>query len=1050
MPKNHSELSRVQMPAVYHLERLGYTYIHSPKEFDPNTNILTDVFAEALHRLNPDFSDLQVKQEIDEIRRILDNDDLGREFYHKLTAQTGTRYIDFNNPKNNTWYCTTEFTCENQETHDNFRPDITCFINGLPIAFIEVKIPNNHDGILAERDRANRRMANRAFRRFFNITQLMIYSNNQEYDNQNRVPVQGAFYASTSRSKAFFNVFREQSQTYYERIHLNQVSDEEEYRILKSLNLVVIKAMSEYQTNLRPTTPTNRILSSLLAKERILFLLRYGFCYVERSIKNDKGELTTTLEKHVMRYQQFFATLAIRRTLDKGIKSGIIWHTQGSGKTALAYYSNRSLTDYFSAKDTATKFYFIVDRLNLMQQAAAEFTARGLHVRTANSREELMADFRKNSVIENAEGKPEYMVVNIQKFEEDHTKVELPDTYGIKLQRVFFIDEAHRGYNPKGSFLANLMDADKDAIKIALTGTPLLSEERASWKVFGDYIDKYYYDKSIADGYTLRLMREDIETTYKEKLISLLDEAQKSNVQVKKSDIDQKAIIESDNYIEALIDYVDHDLRIFRIEQAHPEVAGMIVCETNEQARKLYNAFKTIQAKKDKPLHAEIILHDEYDKLEREQIVDNFKTTEDLDLLIVNQMLLTGFDAPRLKRLYLTRKLKDHDLLQALTRVNRPYKDFKNGYVVDFAGIKENFEETNNRYLRELNRCDGTDDPNEEPQNDGNPTLADAILEDKDAVINKLKDFKATLFAYSCSDTEAFREELDEITDRQVLYDLRHTLEDAKALSNQIRTFGDEELREAAKKLRPGDISNLLSEVNHRIDRVNQQEDLNHTEDVQGAVNIILSQIEYEFKKKGIPEELQIINNDIKERYIDVTREFEANFDQVEPRFVNLLDQFREYFRKRGFVPEDVADAKARIQYMDEVMKTIRAINRENNRIKRAYKNDERFVRIHKRIVEENETRKSTGKKPVISSQEYEVAEGLNLIKDWIDDLVYKNLNYLENEPAFNREVLMKVSDQLFDMHIESDVSDRKFISGYIAKEYLQQYHSLQTYRAYA
>lgn len=115
------------------------------------------------------------------------------------------------------------------------------------------------------------------------------------------------------------------------------------------------------------------------------------------------------------------------------------------------------------------------------------------------------------------------MVVNIQKFKEDSEKIQLDNSYSTSLQRVFFIDEAHRGYNPEGSFLANLLEADKDAVKIALTGTPLLKEERESWRVFGNYIDTYYYDKSISDGYTLKLMREPIETVYKEKIKSILD-----------------------------------------------------------------------------------------------------------------------------------------------------------------------------------------------------------------------------------------------------------------------------------------------------------------------------------------------------------------------------------------------------------------------------------------------------------------------------------------------------------------------------------------------
>lgn len=153
-----------------------------------------------------------------------------------------------------------------------------------------------------------------------------------------------------------------------------------------------------------------------------------------------------------------------------------------------------------------------------MEQATDEFAARGLIVHNAKSREELMKDIASRSITQNNEGKLEIMVVNIQKFKEDKAKVQVDDSYSTNLQRVFFIDEAHRGYNPKGSFLANLLEADKNAVKIALTGTPLLKEERESWRVFGDYIHTYYYDKSIADGYTCKLMREPVETIYKEKL----------------------------------------------------------------------------------------------------------------------------------------------------------------------------------------------------------------------------------------------------------------------------------------------------------------------------------------------------------------------------------------------------------------------------------------------------------------------------------------------------------------------------------------------------
>ena len=651
------------------------------------------------------------------------------------------------------------------------------------------------------------------------------------------------------------------------------------------------------------------------------------------------------------------------------------------------------------------------------------------------------------------------MVVNIQKFEEDHEKVDLPSTYNINLQRVFFIDEAHRGYNPKGSFLANLLDADRDAVKIALTGTPLLGEERASWRVFGDYIDKYYYDKSIADGYTLKLMREDIETSYKEKLVSLLDEAQKNNPQVKKGDVGKEVIIESDNYLSGLLEYIIRDLQRFRIEKNDWDVAGMIVCETNSQARHLYEIYydkhvknpfliddgrvtyssmaaeTVVPYKRIKP-RAELILHDEGDKEERERIIDEFKKKNTIDLLIVNRMLLTGFDAARLKRLYLTRKMYGHDLLQALTRVNRPYKDFKYGYVVDFANIKQNFEDTNNEYLRELNRCD---EGLLEDGEDAPTPIGVSVLEDVDEIKAQLSEVKNVLFAYACENVELFRQQLDETEDRNQLYEVRRVLENAKALSNQIRSFGDDELKAFAEKMEVGDLSDLLSVVNHRINALNQQEKFMHDEEVSDNVNLILSQIEYEFNYKG-SEELRIYNNDIKEQAEKVMMEFDRNFDQQEIKYVNLIEEFKRFFREKGFMPQDVADAKLKIEYMDDVMKKIREINRANEVLKGKYKQDERFVRIHKRIVEENEKRAKKAEKPVISEKEYEIADGLNRLKDWIDQMIFFNQGILNNEAAFDRDVLALVSEKMLEMQIKATLADRKFIQREIADEYYAQY----------
>lgn len=499
-----NEATRVQMPALVHLTRIGFTYFGKITEdkagtvYDPDTNILIEVFKSQFAKLNPERAG-EAEAMLRIIRQELDNDDIGESFYKRLKAVSPVRLIDFEHPENNTFHCSAEFTCKRDE--DEFRPDITLFVNGLPLVFIEVKKPNNIGGMVAEAERMNKlRFPNKKFRRFINITQLMIFSNNMEYDAMGGiVPIQGVFYCTGSKKGSPFNCFREENPLnldvapYNRDFPYKDIDPEVEKQILSDFNNQVIHTSPEYQTNLRTTTPTNRVLTSMCSPDRLLFLLKYGITYYHKTKELDDGTIEQIDQKHIMRYQQFFAAMIVRERISEGTTSGIIWHTQGSGKTALSFHLSYVLTDYFASINKVTKFYFIVDRLDLMKQSKEEFTARGLVVKTASSRAELMEQFRTNQSQEGTTGEPEITVVNIQRFEERQDKVVLP-SYATNLQRVFIIDEAHRGYKPEGSFLANLFDADPNSIKIALTGTPLLKSERESWRVFGNYLHTYYYD----------------------------------------------------------------------------------------------------------------------------------------------------------------------------------------------------------------------------------------------------------------------------------------------------------------------------------------------------------------------------------------------------------------------------------------------------------------------------------------------------------------------------------------------------------------------------
>lgn len=1070
--KQFSEATRVQMPAMVHLTRIGYTYFGKLSEdkngtvYDGDTNILLSVFEQQFKKLNP-CHEGEYFQVLKDIRKELNDDDLGRGFYNRLKAVSPIKLIDFNNIGNNTFHFTAEFTCKNGQ--DEFRPDITLFINGLPLCFVEVKKPNNHGGMLAESERMNKeRFPNKKFRRFINITQLMIFSNNMEYDALGGiVPIQGAFYCTGARSYSPFNCFREENPNGLKiaPFHLNypykDIDKVVEKQILSDYNCQVIHTSPEYQTNLDVNTPTNRILTSMCSPERLLYIIKYGIAYVRMEREVD-GKIESTDQKHIMRYQQLFASLAIRKKLEEGIKSGVVWHTQGSGKTALSYYLTFVLNDFYSKQNKVAKFYFIVDRLDLLEQATQEFEARGLVVSTANTRAELMEQFRNNQAQQGVSGQAEITVVNIQRFAEDKEKVRIND-YATNLQRIFILDEAHRGYKPGGCFLANLFDADTDAIKIALTGTPLLKEERASCKVFGNYLHTYYYDKSIADGYTLKIIREDIETSYKERLSNVYD---KLDTLVQKKDIRKSEIIEHPSYVKELARYIMEDLKGFRKIQGDDTLGGMVICETSEQARRLYDIFeeewqkfqpKPIKIKladgtyvvgepepdyksKNRPLKAGIILHDTDDKETRKQIVKEFKKNMTVDILIVFNMLLTGFDAPRLKRLYFGRKLKDHNLLQAITRVNRPYPGMRYGFVIDFADIKRNFKETNEAYLRELNRFNDIDETGQDAVTD----TFTQVIEDKDEILNQMKKVRQTLFDYSYDNAEEFSSEISTEEDKAVLLDLKQALESAKNMANLVRTFGDEEMKEKFSKLEITKLPQLLSEVQRRISIINQREVFSTNEETKTLINEAMMDIEFTFSKIG-QEEMCLISGgaELKEKWQRTIASFTQDFDQEDPEFMSLRDAFMERFKEHGFVIDSIAKFNEETQALDEIVKRLQDLQKRNNVLLKKYKGDEKFARVHKRIREVNKQREEKGQKPMFSFLDEEIAAILNIIKEDVDAKVYDRNDILKKDAYFGRTVMSLINGCLYHFpQIKPEMEDYKFIQTRISQQYINQYNA--------
>ena len=690
-----NEDTRVKIPATIQFLRLGYDY-QSIKNVDVdfNTKIFRNRFKTSLEKINKrKFSDDEITSILSDIDNVIKNNDLGKEFYNWLINPIDkVKLIDFDNIENNDFAVVDElpFSIEEGTEEGSFRPDINILINGMPLGFLEVKKPNNEGGIQREFDRMiKKRLLKKEYKKYFSLIQFVSFSNNMEYEEDDDAEdvKAGSFYTTPNGTNTSFSFFREDDESYitnykYKNIEITQIKE-----VMKDCGYNPSETDTpEFAENLKVDTPCNSFVTSVFDKERFLYFIQYGIMFIKGAIP----------QKHIMRYPQFFATRKIIERLEGGGKGGIIWHTQGSGKTGLAAFSNRVIRDYYAKKNINTRMFFIVDRLDLLTQASTEFRNRGLHVTNCKDKKELAKELNK-PLSTNMDSKSigEICVVNIQKIMEDNKMPEAKNDYNANIQRIFFIDEAHRSYSIKGDFYKNLMTCDLDGVFIALTGTPLLSKKERSNLKFGDYIHKYFYDKSIADGYTLRIKKENIDTVARAEI--------KNNLNIEDNRLNDKDVFESDAYIEALGNFIEKDFINFRLENTDDSIGGMIVCRSNPQARKVHEWFE-----KNSKLKTGLVISDQDDPTQSKINKNNqleFRETSSPDLLVVNFMLTTGYDVKRLKKMYLLRGPHAQSLLQTISRVNRPYKSpnekiYKYGYIVDFVDIEEEYDRTIEAYIK--------------------------------------------------------------------------------------------------------------------------------------------------------------------------------------------------------------------------------------------------------------------------------------------------------------------------------------------------------------
>ncbi|MBR4983425.1 MAG: type I restriction endonuclease subunit R [Lachnospiraceae bacterium] len=931
-----NEDMRVKIPATIQFLRLGYEY-QSLREadIDFNTKIFINRFKPALEKINGrEFSFDEIKEILFEINSVIKNNDLGKEFYNwMINPLERVKIFDVQNWGNNDFAVVDElpFSVIEGTEQGSFRPDINILINGIPLGFLEVKKPNNEGGIQREFERIiNKRLVNPDYRKFFNMIQFVSFSNNMEYEDADDAEdvKAGSFYTTPNGTNTNFSFFREDDENYYVDYPYLKITEETIRYIIKDCGYNPSEYdTDEFKENLKTKTPCNCFVTSVFDRERFVYFLHYGMMYLNGKIP----------EKHIMRYPQFFATRKIIERLEKGGKGGIIWHTQGSGKTGLAAFANRIIRDYYAKQNVNTRFFFIVDRLDLLRQASIEFKMRGLNVINCKDKEEFMKEIDK-PLSTNIDTKSigEVCVANIQKLESrlDEAK----NDYNARVQRIFFIDEAHRSYKSTGEYFKNLMTCDSDAIYIALTGTPLLTKKERSNLKFGDYIHKYFYDKSIADGYTLRIKKENIDTVAKSEI--------KKNLDIEDNKLNDKDVFESDAYVSCLGAFIERDFNNFRLQNTDNTIGGMIVCRTNPQARKVHEWFK-----RNSKLSTGLVITDANDPAQAQINKNNqidFRDTLAPDILIVNFMLTTGYDVKRLKKMYLLRGPHAQSLLQTISRVNRPYKSpngkiYKYGYIVDFVDIEKEYDNTIDAYIKELEA-----DLNENGENEGSLT---GLVIDKEDINRKYHKYVEEL------DDIIDTDNLEKYSKRLTRYN-KETLLKIRRLLNGIKECETEFIlsraTDYAKQIDHEKNQKLLRAVQDRIDFINLA-----TKPID-MMNVISNDevitILYDFIKTAIMIlDLGKFTTDhpayhrFEKTVRAVHEEIQKNKNKSDVKVMKLDQLLQEIFNKLSI--SDLSDLDSITDELLEALKQAQDINYENERLAQQYGNNYAFVKTYQDAV---------------------------------------------------------------------------------------------------
>lgn len=726
-----------QIPALLLLIKLGYQYL-SPMEAltlrgDKTTNvILEEVLCKQLKEINSIkvstqktsiFSDENIERGILALKELPMNEGyiaaceaaynlitLGKALEQSIDGDKKSftlQYIDWKNPENNVFHVTEEYSVMRSTSKEHYRPDLVLFINGIPMCIIECKPPDMKEPLKQAISQHLRNQQEDGIRQLFVYSQVIL-----------GIATQTAAYATNGTKEKYWAKWEEKFEGDNEE---KRKPEEEKYR--EQLNQIKNQPLTTEQKNklFADRYKYARVFFDALEDEHTLPTIQdeylYGICRPERLIDIvfnyilfDNGE------KKIARYQQFFA---IKKTMKRIVhleegkrKGGVVWHTQGSGKSLTMVMLAQAIA--LEPRIRNPKIILVTDRTDLDKQISDTFRKCGKFIENAATGQRL---------VELLESKSDAVVTTIiNKFAAAVRKISKP----LLSHDIFvLVDEGHRTQH--GTFNIEMQKTLPNACFIAMTGTPLFKKDKNTAAKFGGIIDSYTVDQAVNDKavvpllYEGRLARQVVNASPLDTFFAMVAEPltdyQKADFKKKFSRADQLNSAEQKMYAIAWnisLHYRDNwqgtplkaqmvcdkKINAIRYKEFLDEI-GIVSSEVLISSIDEREGEDTVFGKSTEKEHQfwnRMMNEHGNSKTYEKNLINRFKNQKDPEIIIVVDKLLTGFDEPKNTVLYLTRNLQSHKLLQAIARVNRIYPEKDFGYIIDYYGVIENLDDALKMY----------------------------------------------------------------------------------------------------------------------------------------------------------------------------------------------------------------------------------------------------------------------------------------------------------------------------------------------------------------